>query len=64
MVLSLYMDIVSCPAGVLKQRSVVSEVVLQQTVTVIPPDVPQLVPSMQFTAEIDAAVSILTSSHA
>uniref|UniRef100_A0A3P8VKN0 Bromodomain-containing protein 2 n=1 Tax=Cynoglossus semilaevis TaxID=244447 RepID=A0A3P8VKN0_CYNSE len=47
-------DIRNPCTGVLKQRSVVSEVVLQQTVTVIPPDVPQLVPSMQFTAEIDA----------
>ena len=49
----------SCHAGVFKQRSLVSEVVLQQTVTVIPPHVPQFIPPIQLSAQIDAAVSIL-----
>ncbi|XP_018525518.1 bromodomain testis-specific protein isoform X2 [Lates calcarifer] len=43
-------------AGSLKQRSLVSEVVLQQTVTVIPPDVPQFTPPMQLSAQIDATI--------
>ncbi|XP_035863469.1 bromodomain testis-specific protein isoform X5 [Sander lucioperca] len=41
-------------AGAIKQRSFVSEVVLQQTVTVIPPDVPQFIPPIQLSAQIDA----------
>ncbi|XP_042339672.1 bromodomain testis-specific protein isoform X2 [Plectropomus leopardus] len=41
-------------AGAIKQRSLVSEVVLQQTVTVIPPDVPQFIPPIQLSAQIDA----------
>ncbi|XP_062251433.1 bromodomain testis-specific protein isoform X2 [Platichthys flesus] len=43
-------------AGVFKQRSLVSEVVLQQTVTVIPPHVPQFIPPIQLSAQIDAAI--------
>ncbi|XP_032382446.1 bromodomain testis-specific protein isoform X2 [Etheostoma spectabile] len=43
-------------AGAVKQRSFVSEVVLQQTVTVIPPDVPQLIPPIQLSAQIDAPI--------
>ncbi|XP_070688157.1 bromodomain testis-specific protein [Pempheris klunzingeri] len=42
--------------GAIKQRPLVSEVVLQQTVTVIPPDVPQLIPPIQLSADIDATV--------
>ncbi|XP_049911904.1 bromodomain testis-specific protein isoform X2 [Epinephelus moara] len=41
-------------AGAIHQRSLVSEVVLQQTVTVIPPDVPQFIPPIQLSAQIDA----------
>ncbi|KAM7388725.1 hypothetical protein PAMP_024882 [Pampus punctatissimus] len=40
--------------GALPQRSLVSEVVLQQTVTVIPPDVPHSIPPTQLAAHIDA----------
>lgn len=36
-----------------------SEVVLQQTVTVIPPDVPQFIPPNQLSKHIDTTVSIL-----
>ncbi|XP_028443739.1 bromodomain testis-specific protein isoform X2 [Perca flavescens] len=43
-------------AGAIKQRSFVSEVVLQQTVTVIPPDVPQFIPPIQLSAQIDATI--------
>ncbi|XP_053286634.1 bromodomain testis-specific protein [Pleuronectes platessa] len=43
-------------AGVFKQRSLVSEVVLQQTVTVIPPHVPQFIPPIQLSAQIDTAI--------
>ncbi|XP_070764468.1 bromodomain testis-specific protein [Enoplosus armatus] len=43
-------------AGAIKQRSLVSEVVLQQTVTVIPPDVPQFIPPIQLSAQIDATI--------
>ncbi|XP_039985051.1 bromodomain testis-specific protein isoform X2 [Xiphias gladius] len=43
-------------AGALKQRSLVSEVVLQQTVTVVPPDVPQFIPPMQLSSQIDATI--------
>uniref|UniRef100_A0A3Q3LE79 Bromodomain-containing protein 2 n=1 Tax=Mastacembelus armatus TaxID=205130 RepID=A0A3Q3LE79_9TELE len=43
-------------AGVKKQRSLVSEVVLQQTVTVIPPGVPQFVPPIQLSAQNDATI--------
>ncbi|XP_059197130.1 bromodomain testis-specific protein isoform X2 [Centropristis striata] len=39
--------------GAIKQRSLVSEVVLQQTVTVIPPDVPQFMPPIVLSAQID-----------
>lgn len=46
-------------AGATKQRSFISEAVLQQTVTVFPPDVPQLIPPIQLSAHIDATVSIL-----
>ncbi|XP_039668278.1 bromodomain testis-specific protein isoform X4 [Perca fluviatilis] len=45
-------------AGAIKQRSFVSEVVLQQTVTVIPPDVPQFIPPIQLSAQIDATKKI------
>lgn len=61
---SLYLQIcltihcTSCHAGAIKQRSLVSEVVLQQTVTVIPPDVPQFIQPIQLSAQIDATVSI------
>lgn len=48
----------SCHAVALKQRSLVSEVVLQQTVTVIPPDVPHPIPPIQLSEQIDATVSI------
>ncbi|XP_051233123.1 bromodomain testis-specific protein isoform X2 [Dicentrarchus labrax] len=64
--------------GGIKQRSLVSEVVLQQTVTVIPPDVPQFIPPIQLSAQIDAikkgfkrkadsppsTTSVITSSQA
>ncbi|XP_054458737.1 bromodomain testis-specific protein isoform X2 [Anoplopoma fimbria] len=40
-------------AGPIKQRSLVSEVVLQQTVTVIPPDMSQFIPPTQL-SQIDA----------
>ncbi|XP_060934330.1 bromodomain testis-specific protein [Limanda limanda] len=43
-------------AGVFKQRSLVSEVVLQQTVTVLPPHVPQFIPPIQLSAQIDATI--------
>ncbi|XP_074492574.1 bromodomain testis-specific protein isoform X2 [Sebastes fasciatus] len=43
-------------AGAIKQRSLVSEVVLQQTVTVIPPHVPQFMPPIQLSAQIDATI--------
>ncbi|XP_070817506.1 bromodomain testis-specific protein isoform X1 [Chaetodon trifascialis] len=43
-------------AGALKQRSLVSEVVLQQTVTVIPPDAPQFIPPINLSAHIDATI--------
>ncbi|XP_045904849.1 bromodomain testis-specific protein isoform X1 [Micropterus dolomieu] len=43
-------------AGAVKQRSLVSEVVLQQTVTVIPPDVPQFIQPIQISAQIDATI--------
>lgn len=36
-----------------------SEALLQQTVTVFPPDVPQLIPPIQLSAQIDSTVSIL-----
>ncbi|XP_067453980.1 bromodomain testis-specific protein isoform X3 [Thunnus thynnus] len=42
--------------GVLKQRSLMSEVVLQQTVTVIPPDVPHSIPPIQLSEQIDATI--------
>ncbi|XP_030584258.1 bromodomain testis-specific protein isoform X2 [Archocentrus centrarchus] len=42
-------------AGALKPRSLMSEVVLQQTVTVIPPHVPQLGPPIQLPAQTHAA---------
>lgn len=59
--LQIYLTIhfTSCHAGAIKQRSLVSEVVLQQTVTVIPPDVPQFIQPIQLSAQIDATVSIL-----
>ncbi|KAG7228651.1 hypothetical protein INR49_008427 [Caranx melampygus] len=40
--------------GALKQRSLVSEVVLQQTVTVIPPTAPEFIPPIQLPAQIDS----------
>ncbi|XP_026200718.1 bromodomain testis-specific protein isoform X1 [Anabas testudineus] len=43
-------------ADALRQRSLVSEVVLQQTVTVIPPDVPQFISHEQLSAQIDATI--------
>ncbi|XP_069560081.1 bromodomain testis-specific protein isoform X6 [Brachyistius frenatus] len=43
-------------AGALMQRSLMSEVVLQQTVTVIPPDVPQFNAPMQLSEQSDAAI--------
>ncbi|KAI3369086.1 hypothetical protein L3Q82_026053 [Scortum barcoo] len=43
-------------AGAIKQRSLSAEVVLQQTVTVIPPDVPQFIPPNQLSAQIDATL--------
>ena len=59
--LEMYLTIhfTSCHAGAIKQKSLVSEVVLQQTVTVIPPDVPQFIQPIQLSAQIDATVSIL-----
>ncbi|CAJ1059746.1 bromodomain testis-specific protein-like isoform X5 [Xyrichtys novacula] len=42
--------------GAIKQRSPVSEVVLQQMVTVIPPDVPQLTKPIQLPSHIDATI--------
>ncbi|KAM7410570.1 hypothetical protein PAMA_001821 [Pampus argenteus] len=42
--------------GALKQKSIMSEVVLQQTVTVIPPDVPHSIPPTQLAAHIDATI--------
>ncbi|XP_042272544.1 bromodomain testis-specific protein isoform X1 [Thunnus maccoyii] len=42
--------------GALKQRSLMSEVVLQQTVTVIPPDVPHSIPPIQLSEQIDATI--------
>uniref|UniRef100_A0A3B4ZTQ4 Bromodomain-containing protein 2 n=1 Tax=Stegastes partitus TaxID=144197 RepID=A0A3B4ZTQ4_9TELE len=43
-------------AGALKQSSLMSEVVLQQTVTVIPPDVPPFNPPLQLSAQADATI--------
>ncbi|XP_020488660.2 bromodomain testis-specific protein isoform X2 [Labrus bergylta] len=43
-------------AGEIKQRSIVSEVVLQQTVTVIPPDVPAFLQPIKLSAHIDASI--------
>ncbi|CAI5639031.1 unnamed protein product [Oreochromis niloticus] len=44
-------------ADALKHRSLVSEVVLQQTVTVIPPDVPQSSLPIQLSAQTDSTLS-------
>ncbi|XP_040896152.1 bromodomain testis-specific protein [Toxotes jaculatrix] len=43
-------------AGALKQRSLLSEVVLQQTVTVIPPDMPQFNPPIQLSPQTDTTI--------
>nr|XP_046248326.1 bromodomain testis-specific protein isoform X2 [Scatophagus argus] len=40
----------------IKQRPMMSEVVLQQTVTVIPTDVPQFIPPIHLSAQIDATI--------
>uniref|UniRef100_A0A669EEU8 Bromodomain-containing protein 2 n=1 Tax=Oreochromis niloticus TaxID=8128 RepID=A0A669EEU8_ORENI len=45
-------------ADALKHRSLVSEVVLQQTVTVIPPDVPQSSLPIQLSAQTDSTLSL------
>ncbi|XP_029285772.1 bromodomain testis-specific protein isoform X2 [Cottoperca gobio] len=42
--------------GAIKHRALLSEVVLQQTVTVIPPDVPHFIPPIQLSAQIDATI--------
>ncbi|XP_010732649.1 bromodomain testis-specific protein isoform X1 [Larimichthys crocea] len=42
-------------AGAIQQRPVVSEVVLQQTVTVIPPDVSKYMQPIQLSAQIDTS---------
>ncbi|KAK2835998.1 hypothetical protein Q5P01_016482 [Channa striata] len=41
--------------GALKQRSLISEVVLEQTVTLIPPDVPKFIPPIQL-SQIGATI--------
>lgn len=53
----LFLFIITCDADALKHRSLVSEVVLQQTVTVIPPDVPQLSLPIQLSAQTDSTLS-------
>uniref|UniRef100_A0A3P9BT69 Bromodomain, testis-specific n=1 Tax=Maylandia zebra TaxID=106582 RepID=A0A3P9BT69_9CICH len=45
-------------ADALKHRSLMSEVVLQQTVTVIPPDVPQSSLPIQLSAQTDSTLSL------
>ncbi|XP_047442154.1 bromodomain testis-specific protein isoform X2 [Mugil cephalus] len=42
--------------GAIKHQPLMSEVVVQQTVTVIPPDVPELKPSTQLSAQTDATI--------
>ncbi|KAM7012585.1 bromodomain testis-specific protein isoform 2-T2 [Tautogolabrus adspersus] len=43
-------------AGEIRPRSIVSEVVLQQTVTVIPPDVPKFLQPITLSAHIDTTI--------
>lgn len=50
-------NFITCDADALKHRSLMSEVVLQQTVTVIPPDVRQSSLPIQLSAQTDSTLS-------